>query len=551
MVLNHSICAALLAAAAAAPLAAQQPASPTSTFLVFVRAVQVGSEEVSVVRSAEGWTISGAGRIGPPLDLVTRALQVRYTADWQPLELTVDASSRGQAFDLHITVSGTRAATHQNNAGQTTDRTDTIEAGSLLLPNPFFAAYEALARHLAAAQTGAAIPVYQGSPTAAAIQVGDIETERIQTVARTIDARHLRVRMVAAGAGEVPFEVWIDPAGALLRVSVPTQQFEYVRDDIAAVSTRRVLVSREGDEQVHIPANGFTLAGTLSKPDARAGALPAVVLVAGSGPMDRDEVVAGIPVFGQLAGALADAGYAVLRYDKRGVGQSGGRPESAGLADYADDLRAAVAYLAGRKDIDRRRIALVGHSEGGAVALLEAAKDRRVAAVVLMAAPGVVGSELILAQQRHALDRLPLSDAEKQARVELQKKIHDAVITGKGWDAVPAGLRRQVDTPEFQSILTFDPARAVAEVRQPILIVQGLLDTQVEPSNADRLEALARRRKGGAAVAVVRLEGVNHLFVPAVTGEAAEYPELKDKRITPALPSAIADWLRKTLAARR
>src|SRR5581483_381850 len=374
--------------------------------------------------------------------------------------------------------------------GQTTDRTDTIEAGSLLLPNPFFAAYEALARHLAAAQTGAAIPVYQGSPTAAAIQVGDIETERIQTVARTIDARHLRVRMVAAGAGEVPFEVWIDPAGALLRVSVPTQQFEYVRDDIAAVSTRRVLVSREGDEQVHIPANGFTLAGTLSKPDARAGALPAVVLVAGSGPMDRDEVVDGIPVFGQLAGALADAGYAVLRYDKRGVGQSGGRPESAGLADYADDLHAVVTYLAGRKDIDRSRIALVGHSEGGAVALLEAAKDRRVAAVVLMAAPGVVGSELILAQQRHALDRLPLSDAEKQARVELQKKIHDAVITGKGWDAVPAGLRRQVDTPEFQSILTFDPARAVAEVRQPILIVQGLLDTQVEPSNADRLEAL-------------------------------------------------------------
>jgi len=92
-----------------------------------------------------------------------------------------------------------------------------------------------------------------------------------------------------------------------------------VREDIGAVSTRRVTVSREGDEQVKVPANGFALAGTLSRPSntAAGSRLPAVVLVGGSGPTDREETVAGIAIFGELANGLADAGFLVLRYDKR------------------------------------------------------------------------------------------------------------------------------------------------------------------------------------------------------------------------------------------
>jgi hypothetical protein len=254
-------------------------------------------------------------------------------------------------------------------------------------------------------------------------------------------------------------------------------------------------------------------------------------------------------VFGQLANALADAGYLVLRYDKRGIGQSGGRTEAAGLAEYAEDLRAAIAFMADRKTVDPRRLAVVGHSEGGAVALLAAAKDRRVGALILLAATGVSGSDLLLAQQRHLLDRSNLSEVDKQAKIDLQKRIHEAVITGKGWDALPATLRRQVDNPEFQSILTNDPARIMPDVRQPILIVQGSLDTQVDPSNADRLSALAGARKRPAPVEVARIPGVNHLFVPAMTGEVEEYATLKEKQISPAVPSAIAAWLQKTLPA--
>jgi uncharacterized protein len=530
-----------------------QPAVPStaaSDFAIYLRGAQIGTEQIALTRGAGGWTITSSGRIGPPLDIVTRSLLIRYDPGWKPLELTLDATARGQALGIHITVAGTMATMHVDNGGPPIDRTDTIDADAVLLPNPLFAAYEAVAFRLKEAEPGSTIPVYQGGASRIAIRVGDSQTEQIQTVARLIAARHTRVTIASPPGPELDAEIWGDETGRLLRVSVPAQMLEFVRDDMASVATRRVVISRDGDEQVRIPASGFNLMGTLSKPAGAAGKrLPAIILVAGSGPVDRDETVAGIPVFGQLANALADAGYLVLRYDKRGIGQSGGRTEAAGLAEYAEDLRAAIAFMADRKTVDSRRLAVVGHSEGGAVALLAAAKDHRVGALILLAATGVSGSDLLLAQQRHLLDRSNLSEVDKQAKIDLQKRIHEAVITGKGWDALPATLRRQVDNPEFQSILTNDPARIMPDVRQPILIVQGSLDAQVDPSNADRLAALAGARKRPAPVEVARIPGVNHLFVPAMTGEVEEYAALREKQISPAVPSAIAAWLQKTLPA--
>jgi dienelactone hydrolase len=559
MALSHSIRAAILVAAFALVGLAVLPASPAqqasvpstaSDFAVYLRGVQIGTEQIALAQNAGGWTITSSGRIGPPLDVVTRSLQIRYDADWKPLELTLDATARGQPLVVHIVVAGTTATTRGSNAGQPIDRTDPIDPDAILLPNPFFAAYEAVGVRLQAAAPGSTIPVYQGGEPAVTIRVGDSQTEQIQTVARRIAARHSHVTLAATAGPELAAEIWADETGRLLRFSVPAQTLEFVRDDIASVATRRVVISRDGDEQVHIPANGFNLMGTLSKPaDAAGKRLPAIILVAGSGPVDRDETVAGIPVFGQLANALADAGYLVLRYDKRGIGQSGGRIETAGLAEYAEDLRAVITFMADRKAVDPRRLAVVGHSEGGAVALLAAAKDRRAEALVLLAATGVSGNDLLLAQQKHLLDRSNLSEDDKQAKIDLQKRIQEAVITGKGWDALPAAVRRQVDNAEFQSILTHDPARIMPDVRQPILIVQGGLDTQVDPSNADRLASLAGARKRPAPFEVVKIPGVNHLFVAATTGEVDEYPTLKEKQISAAVTSAIVAWLQKTLPA--
>ncbi len=558
---SHSIRATLAALALAMPLGAfaqQPPAAPqlqetgATNFAIFLRGAPIGTEQVALTRTATGWTIISSGRLSAPIDTVARRLQVRYTADWKPLEFTFEGNVRGVAQTIHTVIEGSTAKSDITVAGQTSQKTDTIDPAALLvLSNSFFGPYEAVAARLKTAAAGTDIPVYLEPQSSITVSIGETSAEQIQTAGRLVVARRTRITLVLPGA-RLNADLWTDDAGRMIRFSVPSQQIEVVREDIAAVSSRSVTISRPNDTQINIPSNGFTLAATLSRPaQSSAARLPAVVLVGGSGPTDRDSNAFGIPIFGQIAGALADAGYIVVRYDKRGIGQSGGRSEAASLGDYADDVRAAVKMLSDRKDVDPKRIVVIGHSEGGTVALMAAAKDKHIAAVGLIATPGITGADLVLAQQRHVLDRSKMTPEEKLAKVEEQKRIHDAVMTGKGLELLPPNVRRSVDNPEFQSLLLSDPAKLVPQVRQPILIVQGELDTQVEPQNADTLEGLARKRKNAPAVEVVKVPGVNHLLVPATTGESIEYADLKDKHVSELVTKAIVTWLNKTLSTVR
>jgi pimeloyl-ACP methyl ester carboxylesterase len=524
-------------------------ASAPSTFTIFLRAMPIGTEQVTVARTASGWTISGDGRLGPPLDVVTRNIDVRYGPDWQPLSLFIDASTRGQVTTLRTTVTGTSASNDITTGTTGSGQVHTIDEAALLLPNLVFAPYEALSARLRDAPPGATLPAYIAPLGSATITVGAPTEEQIQTVSRVIKVQRTPITLAVPTGPPVTGEIWGDESGRLLRVSIPAQSLEVVREDIASVSSRRVVVSRQNDEQVRVAANGFSIAGTLAKPAGADGKpRPAVVLVSGSGPTDRDETIAGIPVFGQIAGALADAGFYVLRYDKRGVGQSGGRPEAATLDDYAEDLRAAVRFLAGRQDVDRRRIAVVGYADGGPVALIAAAKEDRITAAALIASIGAKGADANLAQVTRALERSKQPDEQKQVAMALQKQIQNAVLTGSGWEGVPPELRRQADTPWFHSYLSFDPARILRDVEQPLLIVHGGLDAQVAPSNADGLEQLARARRRGT-VEVVRVPGVNHLLVPATTGEIDEYGTLPDRTVSASVTNALSAWLQKSLPA--
>jgi pimeloyl-ACP methyl ester carboxylesterase len=533
----------------AQPSATQASAATASTFTVFVKSVPVGTERSTVARTAGGWTITGNGRLGPPLDVITRNLEVRYDADWKPLSLSIDASTRGQVNTLKTEVSGTIARSQISSAGAPSERNDTIDAAAILLPNLAFAPYEAVAARLHAAAPGTKLAVYIVPFGSASITSGTPVDEQIQTVSRTISARRTPITLEAPPGPPVAGEVWSDESGRLLRVSVPAQNLEVVREDIGSVSSRRVTVSRPNDEQVRVQANGFSIAATLSKPaDADGKSRPAVVLAAGAGPTDRDETVAGIPIFGQIASALADAGFYVLRYDNRGVGQSGGRPEAATLDDYAEDLRAVVRYLGGRKDVDRRRIAVVGYADGGPVALIAASKDDRIAAAVLIASIGTNGADATLGQLSVNLEQSKRSAAEKEAALALQKQIQTAVLTGSGWEGVSPEVRRQAETPWFHSVLSFDPARIMRNVNQPLLILHGSLDTQVAPTHADNLEQLARGRRRGT-VEVAKVPGINHLLVPAQTGSVDEYGTLADRTVSASVTSALASWLQKTMPA--
>lgn len=549
--LTSALAAILLTAAAAAAQtpAPAGPAEGTAAFTIFSGTTAIGSEEVTVTRAGDVWRVSSTGRQRSPAPLVINSFELTLAADWHPRELKIDALLRDQPISSTTTFGVTTAVTDYLQNGQRASVTHQISPRTIVLPNAFYAAYEVLAARLVTAAQGTAFKVFVVPQIEIDAVVRSVSDQKVVTTSGTVSLKRYELTISNPG-GELPLTVEVDERGRLARVVIPAAQLSVVRDDLSSVSSRPVTYRNPGDENVFVPALGFNLAATVTRPSNAPARAPAIVLIGGSGPTDRDEMVAGIPIFGQLAGQLANAGYMVLRYDKRGVGQSGGRPEAATLDEYAADARAAVDWLSRRKDVDKNRIAVVGHSEGAAVALLAASRDKKIKAAVLVAGPGTLGYELILEQQRHQLDLMKLPPADRDARIALQRKLMDAVVSGKGWEGVPPELRAQADSPWFRSLLMFDPAAVIKKVKQPLLVVRAELDTQVPPHHGEKLSAIANRRKKAPPTRVVTLKGVNHLLVPARTGEVSEYGSLAGSKISPEVSDAIANFLKQALTLR-
>lgn len=537
-------------AALVSPASAQAQADTTATFRIFLRGAAIGSEDVSVERAAGGWTISGTGHLGAPLDLTTRRLEVKYDTEWKAKELTIDANTKGATFAIHTTFANGQAESEINQTGVVKRKTDPVSADTLVLPNLFFGTYEALAMRLASIPDGSTFHAYIAPQAEILVKQTARSSQRIETAKRVVEVKTYALSFQNPGA-TLDATLWTDESGRLVRFEVPAQSLLVARDDFASVAARALVMSRAGDQPVAIAANGFNLAGTLSQPSGQAakGRYPAIVLIGGSGPTDRDETVAGIPIFAQIAGALADGGYYVLRYDKRGVGKSGGRAEGVSIEDYVEDATAALRFLRDRKDVDPKRLVVFGHSEGAWVALTVASRNDDVSALVMAAGPSGTGADLVLEQQQYLLGKTTLSAEEKQGRIDLQKRIQAAVI-GKGrWDDVPEPLKRQADTPWFRSFLAFSPAPLVSKTRQPILILQGDLDRQVPAGHADKLAEMAKARKKGGPVQVSHFNGVNHLLVPAKTGDIDEYGKLTGEVVDPRVAKTTIEWLGRVLKA--
>lgn len=553
----HHICRALCIVLLGAGAAVAQPTEGTASFRVFLKGSAIGGENATVRRTPTGITITSQGRLAAPLDLVTRQIVLRYDSSWRPIEMTVDAVARGAGLSIKTTFADGKATSEITQAGAPTSKTDKVSPETLVLPHLFFSAYEALAMRLAGIADGATFPAYIAPQAEITIKQTARSTQKVETAARVIDVRAYALTFQNPGS---PLDaiVWTDETGRLLKFEVPAQSLIFVREDLASVATRTLVVNRDGDQSVRIPGNGFNLAGTLSQPSgpppaASKGRYPAVVLVGGSSPTDRDETVSGIALFALMASPLADAGYYVLRYDKRGVGQSGGRGEAVTLQDFAEDVRAIVGFLRKRKDVDPKRIVLFGHGEGALVSLLAASRDEDLAGVILAAGPSGTGGELVLEQQQYLLSKMNLPEAERTTRIDLQKRIQAAVLGRGTWDDIPEPLKRQANTLWFQSFLGFTPASVMSKVKQPILILHGAIDRQVPVHHADRLAELARTRKKvpAEAVQVVKLDGVNHLLVRGKTGDLEEYGSLARNGLDPRVAVATIDWLARVLPQRR
>jgi hypothetical protein len=305
---------------------------------------------------------------------------------------------------------------------------------------------------------------------------------------------------------------------------------------------------------------GVTLAGTFSRP-AGAGPFPTVVLISGSGPNDRDEDLMGHKLFLVLADALNRRGVAVLRYDKRGIGESKGTYETATTADFTSDAEAAVAWLKTCADVDPKWIGVLGHSEGGLIAPAVAVGDASVRFVVLMAGPGVRGDALFL-KQMELLSRVnggtdadiakaQALSARGFAVVESSNDIADAKakLEVRAAQAVAAGVltRDQADRniaritdPWMYAFLRYDPIPTLRRVHVPVLAVNGSLDLQVEPKS--NLAGIKAALIDDADVTVTELPGLNHLFQDAKTGSPNEYGDTEET-LSPTALTLIGDWI--------
>jgi alpha/beta superfamily hydrolase len=516
-------------------------------YTVFLGGAPVGHQDVSVRSDAQGLVISGQGQIGDPLNVVTRRAEVTYRPDLSPASLVLDARIAGVDISLQTTFADGMAVSQGMQGGTPIAATDMVSTRSVVLPSVFLGAQAILARRLAGVAAGTAFLAFVGPGAGAqiAFRLRGEATEKMQTGTMTFDVH--RYDLVFDNAGTpVEMQLYADNVGALVRLNVPGQALELLRDDVAGAISRTRITSNPGDEAVIIPAAGFNLGATVTRPANAAGRMPAVVLIGGADSDDRDGMAYGVPVVAQLAGAVSQSGFIAVRYDKRGYGQSGGRRESATIGDLADDVRAIVKWLGDRKDIDPKRIAVLGYGEGAWVALLAATREKQIAGIVSIDAPSTTGAELALEQQAHALDRLKATPDERNQKIELQKKIQAAVVTGKGWEGVPADLRKQADTPWAQSVLSFDPAKVIEDVRQPMLFVHADLDRQVPVAHVERLVDLARKDSKSKSVEVLTVRGVNHLLVPAVTGETDEYRTLTDLNVSKDVSNAVSAWLTKT-----
>ena len=535
------------------PLEARQDPSGTADFIVFIRGQRVGNERVSVVQSAEGWTIAASGSSSAPLNLTFDKFVAKYTPTWQPTLLDISAVLRTEPLTLTTTFKDGTAASLVVQNGQQGNLTHKVSADAVTLPNNFYAAYEAVAMRLHTRAVGDTFPVFVAPQAEIVARIDRITPRRIETPTSETQLRQFDITF-ANPSGPLSVEVWVDARGRLGRMSIPAAGLSVVRDDLATVLSRLDSFSHPRDQNVFIPANGFNLGATITPPATSTPKPAVVILLAGSGAQDRDATVFGIPVIGQIAARLSDAGFFVVRYDKRGTGQSGGRLESTSLEAYADDARSVVQWVRQRRDVDKDRIALVGHSEGGAVALLTAGQIRGdIRAIGLLAAPGDTVRNITLAQQRYSLAQAKEPEASQREKVDLQMRLMDAVVTGRGWDTIPPELRRQADTQWFRSWLAFDPEVAMARTRQPIFIAQGALDVQVPPALADRLEQLATARglKNVRPAQKVVVPGVNHLLVPARTGDVSEYSGLADKTVSTSITDPLIAWLRDVLPAKK
>jgi uncharacterized protein len=313
-----------------------------------------------------------------------------------------------------------------------------------------------------------------------------------------------------------------------------------------------------------------TLAGTFTYPETGEN-FPAVVLVTGSGPQDRDETLLGHKPFLVLSDYLTRHGIAVVRCDDRGIGKSTGNFKAATTKDFATDALACVEFLKSRKEIDKKHIGIIGHSEGGIIAPMVAVETKDVAFIVLMAGPGINGEKILELQSKLIAKAEGESDENINKMTQLNSTLYKIATGNK--DSLKAAseinkilddyynslddstknapgntievLHEQTKTilsPWFRFFLSYEPKESLSKLKIPVLAVNGEHDLQVPPKENLAAIETALKKAGNKNYKLVEIPKLNHLFQTSETGSPTEYNKIEET-MAPVALSTISDWI--------
>ena len=340
------------------------------------------------------------------------------------------------------------------------------------------------------------------------------------------------------------------------RPQEPKPPFPYIEED----------VSYENKEA------GLTIAGTFTYPES-GESFPAVILITGSGPQNRNEELLGHKPFFVLADHLTRNRIAVLRFDDRGIGKSTGEFSSATTKDFVTDVIAGVEYLKTRKEVNKNKIGLIGHSEGGLIAPIATIQSDDVDFIVLMAGPGMTGKEILMLQTALIMKSNGIDEETISKDVENAVKMYDIIINEKDSSTAREKLKEISDesyakmseeekaqfgdpeiffnqqvkvllSPWFRFFLEYDPYPTLTKVKVPLLAINGEKDLQVPPKENLELIEKAMKEGGNENYRTAELKGLNHLFQEAETGSPNEYAKI-EQTISPIALNIISDWIKE------
>ncbi|MDG1332448.1 MAG: alpha/beta fold hydrolase [Crocinitomicaceae bacterium] len=339
-----------------------------------------------------------------------------------------------------------------------------------------------------------------------------------------------------------------------IRPQEPKEPFPYYSEDVT-------FKNKKAD---------IELAGTLTLPE-KTGKYPVVVLISGSGPQNRNEELLGHKPFLVLSDYLTRNGIAVLRYDDRGTAKSTGDFSTATSHDFSTDVEAAIKYLKTRKEIDKKQIGLMGHSEGGIIAPMVASRYKKVSFIVLLAGTGIPGDELLLLQQQLIGEASGVNETELKQNIERSAQVFNLIQKAESTESLkveltnfltesiseipdsqkPSGMTDeefiemevdQITGPWLQYFIKHDPATILEKVKCPVFALNGSKDLQVPPKeNLEAIEA-GLKRGGNSDFKMLELPNLNHLFQESETGAPSEYAEI-EQTFSPIALEAILQWL--------